>query len=219
MFHVEQSDSWGEYFISGAAELGLALGHEVIEQCRTYASELIYWNQKTNLTAIKDEKEVIVKHFLDSLACSQALGSLINPSLLDVGSGAGFPGLPLKILHPELDLTLLEPSAKKTAFLRHTIGTLGLSKAIAISQRLEDFSRDATRHHRFSCIVTRALKMENVVPYTGPLLKPGGRLILCRTVPLGEGKGLMGFRVAREISYQLPGGFGGRVLTVLERAA
>jgi len=172
-----------------------------------------------NLTAIKGVKEIAVKHFLDSLACSQALDLSDRPSLLDVGSGAGFPGLPLKILHPQISLTLLEPNGKKTSFLRHIIGTLHLSGASVISKTLRDFSGAATKPGNFSHIITRALSTAQILPSSVALLEERGRVILCRTKPLDVDPGRHGLTVARELDYELPYGFGHRVLTVLQPAA
>ncbi|TAJ07613.1 MAG: 16S rRNA (guanine(527)-N(7))-methyltransferase RsmG, partial [Nitrospirae bacterium] len=130
MFHVEhRTGPDGKFLkalVDGATWLGVPLSRALADQCSVYFRELQAWNDKTNLTAITDEREIAVKHFLDSLVCSKALDHPEQARVMDVGSGAGFPGLPLKLMHPELDMTLLEPSQKKTAFLRHVIGTLEL---------------------------------------------------------------------------------------------
>ncbi len=172
-----------------------------------------------NLTAIKGVKEIAVKHFLDSLACSKALALQNQPSLLDVGSGAGFPGLPLKILHPQLSLTLLEPNEKKTSFLRHIIGTLQLSGAAVISKNLRDFAGAATKLGKFSCIITRAVSVAQILPSSVALLDERGRVILCRTKPLDVDPVRYGLKVTNELDYELPYGFGHRILTVLQPTA
>ena len=169
-----------------------------------------------NLTAIKGVKEIAVKHFLDSLACSKALILSDRPSLLDVGSGAGFPGLPLKILHPQLSLTLLEPSEKKTSFLRHMIGTLRLGSVAVISKNLRDFAGSATKPGKFSHLITRAVSAAQILPFAAALLEERGRVILCRTKPLDRDPQRYGLKIAREFDYELPYGFGHRVLTVLQ---
>lgn len=172
-----------------------------------------------NLTAIRGVKETAVKHFLDSLACSKALALQDQASLLDVGSGAGFPGLPLKLLYPQLILTLLEPNEKKTSFLRHIIGTLRLSNAAVISKSLRDFARAATKPGKFSHIITRAVSAVQILPFSVALLEERGRIILCRTKPLDIDPGRHGLKVARELDYELPYGFGHRILTVLQPTA
>ena len=172
-----------------------------------------------NLTAIKGVKEIAIKHFLDSLACSRALVLQDQPSLLDVGSGAGFPGLPLKILHPQLRLTLLEPNAKKTSFLRHVVGSLHLGGAAVVSKNLRDFVRAATTPGKFSHVITRAVSAAQVLPFSAALLEKGGRVILCRTKPLDIDPAQHGLKVSDELDYELPYGFGHRILTVLQPTA
>jgi 16S rRNA (guanine527-N7)-methyltransferase len=216
MFHVEHASRWSDILAAGTSELGLILSDHVTAQLIVYARELSVWNQKVNLTAIRDEQGIIVKHFLDSLACTRALRSIENASLLDIGAGAGFPGLPLKILHPELDLTLLEPHSKKTAFLRYVIGTLGLTRATVISKRIEEYACERDVQHRFAFAVTRALRIDYFLSSIRQLLSPGGCLILCRSKPLEACKDLFGLQIRDQISYRLPYGYGERVLSILE---
>ena len=150
----------------------------------SYYRELDRWNQKINLSAIQDTNEIAIKHFLDSLLYSQAMEPRKNASLLDVGSGAGFPGLPLKILAPELHVTLLEPNEKKTSFLRHIIGTLDLKNVSVISKNIRDFSHMTAQHGRFSYVTTRAVEVAQVLPFSAVLLEAQGRVIVCLAKPL-----------------------------------
>ncbi len=184
----------------------------------SYYRELDRWSQKINLTSIHDAKETAIKHFLDSLLYGQALEQKEQTSLLDVGSGAGFPGLPLKILMPELPVTLLEPNEKKTAFLRHVIGTLDLRDISVVSKSLHDFSHAPAQHGRFSYITTRAVAAKQVLPFSMPLLAEQGRVIFCMAKELDD-PGKQGFRISHAIGYELPHGYGHRVLTVLARSA
>lgn len=218
MFHVEQSRRFVEFLVEGVAKLGFSITCSQLSDFIFYYNELIAWNKKINLTAITQEKEIAVKHFLDSLAYSKVLSPFpnLNEPLLDVGSGAGFPGLPLKICHPDLDVTLLEPSAKKTAFLRHVIGKLGLKKTIVLSKRLQDLSMEPTHLGRYRYIVTRALGIEQILPFSRPLLAEKGTIILGRSKPLEDRMNLCGLGVLREVSFSLPYGCGKRVLTVVE---
>ncbi len=216
---MEQGSDLTALLLEGARELGVPITNHKALEFITYFNELLDWNKKTNLTAITQAREVIVKHFLDSIACGKALLPTDSTSLLDIGSGAGFPGLPLKIVYPELDLTLSEPSIKKTAFLRHIIGTLHIRKAVVLSKRVEDLVKDQDYQRRFSYIVTRALEATQILPFIRPLLRADGRLILCRSKPLSQHTDLPGLKLNDEISYKLPHGYGDRVLSILELAA
>jgi 16S rRNA (guanine527-N7)-methyltransferase len=201
-----------------SAEFGVQLSLEQLGLFQTYLRELSAWNSKTNLTAITKPQEIIVKHFLDSIACSKSIVDLVtNSELLDIGSGAGFPGLPLKIVFPELTVTLVEPTSKKIAFLRHMTGTLGLRNVKAIPKTLQAFATDHTNHKKFSYIISRALDMSPIIDHCLELLSTEGRLILCRSKPFSEREELGGFEVERELSYDLPCGYGHRVLSILKK--
>ena len=216
MFHVEQQDQWKEVLIEGASALSLQLKAHHLQAFTTYLEQLMRWNRKFNLTAIRDEKEVVIKHFLDSLACSKALDQTKESPLLDIGSGAGFPGLPLKILHPYIHLTLIDPSQKKTAFLQHIIGLLDIHQATVLSERIQDIDRMPEYHRKFSYIVTRALNVTHLFPSIRRLLAEQGQLILCRAKPLENLDMRSGLSIAKEIFYELPCRSGQRVLTVLQ---
>ncbi|MEK7293673.1 MAG: 16S rRNA (guanine(527)-N(7))-methyltransferase RsmG [Nitrospirota bacterium] len=215
MFHVEQA-LFVDVLIAETSIFGIKLNPDQVSALASYYRELDHWNQKINLSAIRDTKEIAIKHFLDSLLYSQALDQRKNASLLDVGSGAGFPGLPLKILAPELHVTLLEPNEKKTSFLRHIIGTLDLKNMSVVSKNLRDFSRVPEGPGRFSYIVTRAVEAEQILPFATVLLEEQGRVIVCLAKSLDADPGKHGFKVSREFAYELPHGFGHRVLTVLQ---
>ena len=218
MCPVRQEGRWGKVLLEGAAEFGIGLTARQVSELTLYLDELIVWNRTINLTAIRHPDQITIKHFVDSLACSKAI--VVSPAhaMLDIGSGAGFPGLPLKILYPELDLILLEPSQKKTAFLRHLIGTLDLNRATVLPKRLQDMVTEPEYHGRFASIVTRALGVDKLLRFIPPLLSKEGTLILCRARPLEDRMDLCGLRKAKEIEYELPRGYGHRVLTVLEPA-
>jgi 16S rRNA (guanine527-N7)-methyltransferase len=215
MFHVEQP-LFIDVLLEGTSTFGIKLSQRQVSSLVSYYCELDRWSQKINLTSIHDTKETAIKHFLDSLLYGQALDGQTNASLLDVGSGAGFPGLPLKIMMPELSVTLLEPNEKKTAFLRHVIGTIELQDVSVISKSLRDFTRDTAQHGRFSYITTRAVAADQILPFSVPLLSEQGRVIFCLAKEL-ENQSRHGFKVTRTIGYDLPHRCGHRVLTVLER--
>ena len=217
MFHVEQT-LFVDILIDGLSTFGIKLSSGQISALASYYRELDRWNQKINLTAVRDTKEIAIKHFLDSLLFGQALEQRRDVSLLDVGSGAGFPGMPLKILVPELRVTLLEPNEKKTSFLRHVIGTLDLKDVSVVSKNLRDFCREPDQQGRFSYITTRAVAAEEVLPYSLALLDQHGRVVLCLADALKDDPGQYRLRVSHEFRYELPHGCGRRVLTVLEPA-
>ncbi|MCX7911617.1 MAG: 16S rRNA (guanine(527)-N(7))-methyltransferase RsmG [Dehalococcoidales bacterium] len=157
---------------SGAAKLGFYLTAEQLGKFRRYYEELVRWNEKINLTAITGYREVQTRHFLDSLTVAPeiampGLGRGIR--LIDIGTGAGLPGIPLKIVLPEIDLVLLEATAKKVRFLEHLVGVLGL-EGVGIAQgRAEELARRADLREGFDVAVGRAVA---ALPVLSELLLP-----------------------------------------------
>lgn len=217
MFHVEHVELFAKTLADGARQLDMTLTDHNIAQLTVYFEELIKWNRKVNLTAITGARDIAIKHFVDSLAVTKVLPSESPVTLLDIGTGAGFPGVPLKILDQTIELTLVEPSRKKIAFLHHLIGSLGLVKVTVLCNRVEQLVTGSTWAGRFSAIVTRALRLEPFMAQVHSLLNLDGRLILCRATPIRDL--LAGFRIEREVAYDLPHGCGHRVLTVLRPVA
>lgn len=218
MFHVEHPEELIKVLEEAASEFGYTLTEQTRAELSFYFNELRAWNKKINLTAITKERDIAIKHFLDSLALSPYLDPAPGRSLLDIGSGAGFPGLPLKIVHPNLHVVLLEPNRKKTAFLRHVIGTLRLKEVSVLSTRVQDLAADADSRRRFDYIVTRAVRQDAALPYIGPLLAPQGECILYRGKPLDLSVAQFGLRLLNEHRYSLPEPYGNRVLSVLGHA-
>jgi 16S rRNA (guanine527-N7)-methyltransferase len=201
-----------------SSEFGVQLSLKQLGLFQTYLRELSAWNSKTNLTSITQPQEIVVKHFIDSLACCKSMiGPQKNAGLLDIGSGAGLPGVPLKIAFPELTVTLLEPTSKKIAFLRHLIGTLELRDIRTVPKTLQAFVTDDANHGIFSYIVSRALDMGPIIDLCLELLNENGRLLLYRSKLFSESEQSGRFEVESELSYDLPCGYGPRVLTVLKR--
>ncbi len=165
----------------GAARLGICLEGEQAERFQTYYDELTVWNATVNLTAVSGREEVQTRHFLDSLAASKALPETVldgSDGLLDVGSGAGFPGLPLKIAFPRIDLTLLEATAKKTAFLRHVVDKLGLEGVDVVTGRAEEEARRPEMRERFGAVVSRAVaRLDVLAEFCLPFCAVGGVMI------------------------------------------
>lgn len=128
-----------ELLQNGIAELGLnSTGHQ-IDSFITYLQELMKWNKAHNLTGLKTERDIIIKHFLDSLLFAKVLPEETS-SVIDIGSGAGFPGIPLSIMNPDHEVFLVEPKKKKAIFLRHMVHHLGLKKTEVMDKRVEDIS-------------------------------------------------------------------------------
>jgi len=165
--------------IAGGERLGLHLTHEQVEQFETYYRELILWNRRVNLTAIVDYDEVQVKHFLDSLTIVLAVKDMPHSlRLLDLGAGAGLPGIPLKILFPNIHLALLDSVGKKTSFLRHLVARLGLDQVEVLTARAEDLAREESYREQFDLVLSRGVaKLPTLVELALPFCALGGSFI------------------------------------------
>jgi 16S rRNA (guanine527-N7)-methyltransferase len=160
---------------------GADLPAELVAQLQAYLDLLLRWNARINLTAVRDPEQIVTRHFGESLFAARILQnagafaprSAGPPSLTDVGSGAGFPGLPIKLLAPEVSVTLIESQNKKVTFLREAIRTLGLKEAEVYCGRAETWNRTAT------VVTLRAVeRFAKVLPAAADLVAPGGRLCL-----------------------------------------
>ena len=162
--------------VQGAKSFGIHLGEEQVEAFDIYLRELLKWNQKISLTAIRTEKGIVLKHFLDSLSAYPHLSSI--SSLLDIGSGAGFPGIPLKIVKPSLEVLLIDSVRKKVDFQRHILRMLGLKGIEAIHGRAEDQAIVRSREGRFDMVISRAFSdLKRLLTLGFPFLKKGGLLL------------------------------------------
>ena len=166
---------------SGAAKLGLYLSQRQLEQFHIYYQELVDWNQRINLTSITGYEEVQVMHFLDSLTVNLALGqSIIGGGfrVIDVGTGAGLPGVPLKILFPDIKLVLLESTAKKAEFLRHLERRLELDNVEIVAGRAEDAAHETRYREKFDLALSRAVApLPALVELTLPFCAVGGSVV------------------------------------------
>jgi 16S rRNA (guanine527-N7)-methyltransferase len=168
-----------ELLNNGAEKLGISLSVEQINTLFIYLAELKKWSKKINLTAIKDERDVVIKHVLDSLSYSNGFTPSRGLRLLDMGSGAGFPALPIKIAFPGISITMVESVKKKASFLRHIIRTLKLTETAVIDTRTEELS--ASFLSTFDIVTARAFaNMKSAISEGMPLLKPGGLVVLSR---------------------------------------
>ncbi|MBN2388477.1 MAG: 16S rRNA (guanine(527)-N(7))-methyltransferase RsmG [Anaerolineales bacterium] len=191
----------------------------------TYERELLTWNEQFNLTAIRDVQGVRIKHFLDSFSCVLAWKGCPPECLVDVGTGAGFPGLALKILYPAMQLTLVESISKKAAFCLHIVETLKLEKVTILSRRAEDVGQMPEHRQAYDWGVARAVaKMPALVEYVLPLVKVGGTMLAqkgssgpAETNQAAGAIKVLGGRLAPPITIRLPGMNEERYLILIEK--
>jgi 16S rRNA (guanine527-N7)-methyltransferase len=217
------SDEWRCQLAAGAASFGVVLSERQTGRFARFAVELLHWNRRMNLTAITDPLAILSKHFLDSLAPL----ALMPPRarLLDIGSGAGFPGIPLKIANPHLDVRLVDASRKRVSFQKHIIRSLGLTGIDAAQCRMEADARAALEPAGFEVVVSRAFAdLPTFVALAWPQLASTGQVVAWRgrADPAQENRALAlmeqaGWRCRMEqVPYRLPGVTAERHLVVLE---
>jgi 16S rRNA (guanine527-N7)-methyltransferase len=165
----------------GARALNLELTPQQVALFLLYLQELRRWSLRISLTAIREDREIIIKHFLDSLSYIKGFTPFPGMQMMDVGSGAGFPGIPLAIYDPGIRVTLVESSQKKSAFLKHVTRHLQLPNVTIVTERVEKHNKVASDQGNQDLIVARALSnTDQVACWSRPLLKSTGRLILSR---------------------------------------
>jgi len=168
-------------FTERSAKLGINLNTGQLEQFEIYYKELVEWNNKFNLTRITDYKEVRTKHFLDSLTVAAAVPDLIagkTLTVIDIGTGAGLPGIPLKIVFPNIRLVLLEATAKKTEFLKLLVGMLKIGDIVIIAGRSEELAHDLKYREKFELVLSRAVAaLPALVELTLPFATVGGLFV------------------------------------------
>lgn len=196
----------------GSKEMNIEITDHQIDQLLKYKDILLEWNQKMNLTAIDEEKEVMIKHFLDSLSCIQTKYLKTEGSMIDVGTGAGFPGVPLKIALPSVKLTLLDSLKKRIGFLEEVCKETDLNDVNFVHGRAEDFGQNKDYREQYDYAVSRAVAALNIlVEYCLPFVKVGGYFI-CQKGPglieeLPEAKNAikaLGGEVVEQIAVTLP---------------
>ncbi len=193
----------------------------------TYERELLDWNRKFNLTAIRDAESIRTKHFLDSFSCVLAWGAFPPHRLIDVGTGAGFPGLPLKILYPKMALTLVESVGKKAMFLEHIVRLLGLEGVEVIQDRAEIVGCRPDHREQHDWAVARAVANMNVLSeYLLPLVRVGGTM-LAQKGESGPAEAqraekalhLLGGKLRQVMPVNLPGVADDRFLILIDKFA
>ena len=204
------------------AELAIAIDSSKEERLLFFLDELLRWNQSINLTAITNRDEALVKHLVDSLTLLPYLRG--DEILLDMGSGGGLPGLPLKMVMPGLNLTSVDAVAKKISFQKHVIRTFALTGAIARHGRLEDLGQEPALAGHFNLVVARAFaSLPDCLRLARPFLLPGGRLIAMKG-PEGEKEVMEAEKIFTSVGFSLqtidhlvlPGGNGARTLITLD---
>ncbi len=206
---------------------GISLSPRQIAQFAAYERELLEWNQKFNLTAIRDVDGIRAKHFLDSMSCVLAWREKIPRRLVDVGTGAGFPGMVLKILHPGMKLTLVESVGKKANFCSHIVQTLGMDGVEVLTARAEDVGRSPKHREKYDWAVARAVaNLPVLAEYLLPLVRVGGSM-LAQKGESGPAEAqasenalkLLGGRMRQLISVELTGVAEERYLVIVDKPA
>lgn len=217
-----------EQLVHNARELfDIHLTAQQVDSLIQYEKELVEWNQKFNLTAIRDVESIRTKHFLDSFSCVLAWKASPPDRLIDVGTGAGFPGLPLKILYPNLKLTLVESVGKKAIFCQYIVDTLGLKNVDVIQARAEEIGQDPKHREKYDWAVARAVANLSVLSeYLLPLVKIGEKMLAqkgesgpAEAQSAEKMMGLLGGKLKQLIPVHLPGVVDERYLVVVEKIA
>ena len=212
-------------FLSDLEKLGITLSNEQLEQFLIYYEMLVEWNEKMNLTAITDFQDVMKKHFVDSVSLIKAYDVTKSVSIIDVGTGAGFPGLALKIAFPQLRVTLLDSLNKRILFLDAVIDKLNLSDVETIHGRAEDFVKPGKLREKFDLCVSRAVaNLSTLSEYCLPFVKKGGMFISYKSEKISEefemaenAISFLGGRVKNQVEFTLPDSDIYRNLFVIEK--
>jgi 16S rRNA (guanine527-N7)-methyltransferase len=212
----------------GAREFGVELSQDQLDRFEAYYRHLVEWNTRLNLTAITGYGEVQVLHFLDSLSLACVLPRVqLDRKLIDVGAGGGFPGVPLAIAFPELEVTLLEATGKKVAFLDDLTRALALRNVTTVKGRAEELGHREEYRERYDLTVARAVaEMRTLVEYTLPFVRLGGMLVASKGAEAAEETAaaagavqVLGGRVSELVPVVLPTLDAPRHLVVIEKVA
>ncbi len=212
-------------FNKGLEQLHISLNEQQLQQFYHYYERLIERNKVINLTAITEYEEVIHKHFLDSLSLVLWRGFQGEGKLIDIGTGAGFPGIPLKIAFPELEVVLLDSLNKRVTFLNEVIADLGLKNITAVHGRAEDFARKAEYREQFSLCVSRAVaQLATLLEYGMPFVSVGGKFVAYKAGGAEEeianaqpAVRILGGQMEEQVSFQLTGTKMERVFVVVRK--
>lgn len=201
-----------EQFMKDVKSLGLTLTDQQILQFIRYYELLVEWNEKINLTAITEYDEVMKKHFVDSISLIKAIDVTKSISVIDVGTGAGFPGLALKIAYPQMRITLLDSLNKRVQFLDTVICEFGLKDIETVHGRAEDYAKTGKLRESFDLCVSRAVaNLSTLSEYCLPFVREGGRFISYKSEKVAEEAqaashaiALLGGEVEKQVEFLLP---------------
>ncbi len=188
----------------GLVELGLPPSDDLLNAFMTFLAELRKWNRAYNLTGLKKDEDIVIKHFLDSLLYLNAMpdGEL---KVADIGSGAGFPGIPIKIIRPEIEMYLIEPSKKKSAFLRHIIRQLRMERIEVLEKSIEEIRVNQELPSPVDIAISRALfDIKEFIKKASHILKPDGTLILNKGPKVKEELKTLGNMRYEQLDVSLP---------------
>lgn len=193
------SNQWHTLLQQGALSFGVELDHQNMQRLTRFVEELLIWNRKINLTSITKPEEIAEKHIVDSLAVAPYLNPTVK--ILDMGAGAGFPGIPLKIVLPDLKMTLIDASAKKISFIKHVVRVLELRDIEAYHIRAENLSQSPTHDTVFDVVVSRAFSaLDQFLRLALPFLPRNGMALAMKgTFPIDEIRVLGGRKTNSQI--------------------
>lgn len=175
------------YLEDGSKEFGIHLNPIQIDQFLQYKDLLLEWNEKMNLTAITEDKDIIIKHFLDSISIGKFFDFSSTETVIDIGTGAGFPGIPLKIAYPNIKITLMDSLNKRIEFLREVVSKLSLNGAKPVHGRAEELGQDKLHREAYDVSVSRAVAHLSVLAeYTLPFIKVGGIFLCMKSINCDE---------------------------------
>lgn len=171
--------------LDNAKKIKMDLEDKQVDKLYEYMNLLLNWNEKMNLTAITEPKEIILKHFIDSITIAKYIKE--NDKIIDIGTGAGFPGIPIKILKPNIEIVLLDSLNKRIKFLDEVIEKLNLKKIETVHSRAEDFGRNVKKRESFDIVMSRAVaKLAVLLEYMMPLARMHGKCISMKGVEIEE---------------------------------
>ncbi len=217
VFHVEQKSDIQSSLSNSASSIGIDLTTEQIGKFMIYLGQLKEWNKTTNLTSIVKDEEIVIKHFIDSIAAVNAENFTQESLIFDIGSGAGFPGIPLKLIRPDLRFVLIEPSKKKSSFLRYIVGLLKLEHVDIFEGSLEHFTEIFEEKEPASYLVARGIRFEFILDLSKSILTKKGMAVLFLSTAIDRSKLTDKTAIVKEYPFELPMGYGTRVITCLSQ--
>ena len=216
-------EEFSKIFYKTAQEADIKIDESQVEKFYKYMNLLIEWNEKINLTAITNPKEIIVKHFIDSILIGKCIKN--GSTIIDVGTGAGFPGIPLKIFNESYKITLLDSLNKRTIFLKEVIDVLGLKNVEIIHGRAEDYAQDNKYREMYDYAISRAVAPLNVLlEYLVPYTKVGGNIIAMKgsnaeqeIVEAQKAIDKLFVKITEKSSIELPENYGERFILIFSK--